>query len=67
MTLHPPPAPPGAQPHHAPCAGLFGWRKDAAAPRREAEETDEPGKDYPPDRRSRIAANARTASAGPPG
>jgi hypothetical protein len=31
----------------APCAGLFGWRKDAAAPPASKDSPKTPGRDYP--------------------
>ncbi|HWW56759.1 MAG TPA: hypothetical protein VN047_07685 [Sphingopyxis sp.] len=31
----------------APCAGLFGWRKDAAAPPAPKDRPKTPGRDYP--------------------
>lgn len=33
----------------APCAGLFGWRKDAAPPRASGDAPEAPGRDYPAD------------------
>jgi hypothetical protein len=39
----------GAVPPHrpAPCAGLFGWRKDGVPPGPSAEMSKKPGRDYP--------------------
>ncbi|MFZ5726812.1 hypothetical protein [Sphingopyxis sp. FD7] len=34
-------------PREAPCAGLFGWRKDRAAQRPEKDDAKRPGRDYP--------------------
>ena len=36
-----------SQPRGAPCAGLFGWRKDRAAQRPEKDDARKPGRDYP--------------------
>jgi hypothetical protein len=45
----PPPRGSGAVPPRrpAPCAGLFGWRKDAAPPMPSREPPKKPGYDYP--------------------
>ncbi|MHA4837154.1 hypothetical protein [Sphingopyxis sp. MSC1_008] len=47
--LTPPPPRGNAAPSSrgAPCAGLFGWRKDAAVPHVPKDAPKTPGRDYP--------------------
>jgi len=47
--LTPPPRRRDAKPlrRGAPCAGLFGWRKDAAPSRTPDDTPGKPGRDYP--------------------